>query len=290
MLRSSAGSSVLINANEQHDPAPLGTVVIDVAHGRSGCARALDQGAPLLVTDALSDPELDRASVEQFGDASLLFVPLGADGVFEGVAVVHFFRRRRRIDGYAQRAAEVLAAQAGHVLRRVRETQALQDLATTDALTGLPNRRVFFTRLADLRQGDAIVFLDLDHFKALNDHEGHQRGDEVLRSFGAALRQSLREGDMCARYGGEEFALVLPDTEERGAIDLLARLRSRWEVERPGLTFSAGVARHASGPPTATLGAADGALFEAKAAGRNAVRVAQAPASVTPLRQHRHRA
>ena len=294
MLRSAAGSTLLVNANTEHSGAPTGGLVIDVAHGAIGCARALAQGEPLFISDTSKDPDLSVIMTTRFGHASVLFIPLGSDGAFEGVAVAQYRRRQRRIDDTGQRAAEVLAVQAGHVLRRVRETQALHDLATTDPLTGLPNRRVFFARLADLKRGDTIAFLDLDHFKALNDHEGHQHGDEVLRAFGTALRQEMREGDLCARYGGEEFALVLPATTPKGATELLERLRSRWSVERPGLTFSAGVAQHVSGPPTATLGAADGALFEAKAAGRNAVRVSRAAsgesAPVTSLHEHRYRA
>ncbi|HEX2904973.1 MAG TPA: GGDEF domain-containing protein [Jatrophihabitans sp.] len=146
----------------------------------------------------------------------------------------------------------------------------LRQLAHVDTLTNLANRRDLDLRLAEAGPGDAVVLIDLDHFKQLNDTFGHAAGDEVLTEFGLVIRATLRAGDYAARYGGEEFALVLPATSESDATVTLARLRQRWAVLRPEITFSAGVAalRPELGAATA-LQAADLALYEAKRSGRN---------------------
>ena len=277
LLREEPGSTRLVNVNTAHAAVPPGELVVDVASGTSGIRTALDTGGVLFSADAATDPRLDSRVMSALGATSVLFVPLGAHMSFEGAAVAVFRRRHRGVDVSAQRAAEVLATQAGQVLRRVRESLALQDLAATDPLTGLPNRRTFFSRLVGLDPGDCLVFLDLDHFKGINDTRGHQAGDAVLRSFAVALSASVRAVDVCGRYGGEEFALLLPQTSSDDALLLLERLRQRWRVEMPGVTFSAGVAVHTRRSPTETLAAADTALYEAKAAGRDCSRVAPVP-------------
>jgi diguanylate cyclase (GGDEF)-like protein len=279
LLREEPGSTRLVNVNTAHAAVPPGQLVVDVSSGTSGIRAALDTGGVVFSADAATDPRLDQRVVSTLAATSVLFVPLGAHMSFEGAAVAVFHRRRRGVEASAQRAAEVLATQAGQVLRRVRESLALQDLAATDPLTGLPNRRTFFSRLVGLDPGDCLVFLDLDHFKQINDTRGHQAGDAVLRSFAVALSAAVRAEDVCGRYGGEEFALLLPQTSAEEAQRLLDRFRRRWRVEMPGVSFSAGIAVHARRSPTETLAAADAALYEAKAAGRDCDRVAPAVAA-----------
>ena len=274
LLRDEPGSSQLVNVNEARASAAPGAVTVDVTVGESGSSRAMATGEVLFSSDAAEDQTLDQSVVRRLGVVSALFVPLGAHGSYEGVAVATFRRRRRTIDPDARRAAAALASQAGQVLRRVREAAALQDLAASDSLTGLANRRTFFTRLASLGQGDTLVFLDLDRFKQLNDTRGHQAGDAVLRSFGATMRDVARDSDVVARYGGEEFAVLLPRTTPAAAHAFVDRLRDRWSVEMPGVTFSAGIAAHGGRTPTETLAAADAAVYEAKAAGRATTREA----------------
>jgi diguanylate cyclase (GGDEF)-like protein len=265
LLREAPGSPVLVSVNAAHAPEQPGGVRIDLGGGSSGTRQAMLSGRVVFAAEAESDDALDQALVARFG-----------------VAVFH--RRRRSIDVLGQRAAEVIASQAGQVLRRTRESAALQDLAATDPLTGLANRRTFFSQLADVDRGDSVVFLDLDHFKNLNDTRGHQAGDAVLRSFAATLRDVVRQPDACARYGGEEFAVLLRATSAAAATEVLARLRSRWAVEAPGVTFSAGVAEHQDRSPTETLAAADAALYEAKRAGRSTDRVAPPAAASDVVR------
>ncbi len=156
----------------------------------------------------------------------------------------------------------------------------LEVRAHVDPLTGTGNRYDLPRRLAALRPGDAVVLLDLDHFKALNDTAGHAAGDLVLRDVGALLVGIARNQDTVVRYGGEEFLLLLPGAGAEGAVSLDARLRDTWARQRPDVTFSTGIAVVAApaqgdgplGQPeeagAAALAHADEALYRAKSSGR----------------------
>jgi diguanylate cyclase (GGDEF)-like protein len=188
---------------------------------------------------------------------------------------------RRTLPAASRPAAELVAEEAGRMFEQLRASAALARDAQTDPLTQLANRRTFAHALATLREGDAVVIVDLDHFKGVNDRFGHDVGDDVLRALAGCLRRVARQMDCVARYGGEEFALVLPDAGGIGALRALQRVRSAWADLDPVTTFSAGVAVHESGEDAAdTLRRADAALYEAKGAGRD--RDALAPATVTP--------
>jgi diguanylate cyclase (GGDEF)-like protein len=143
----------------------------------------------------------------------------------------------------------------------------LAESASTDVLTGLPNRRVLDRALGRLTDEEVVVLIDLDHFKQVNDTHGHAAGDEVLRVFGKVLRETVRVRDLVGRYGGEEFLAVLGRSTLPDA--LLERLTAQWSAARPlPITFSAGLAR-SIGDPDATVALADEALYRAKDAGRN---------------------
>jgi diguanylate cyclase (GGDEF)-like protein len=124
--------------------------------------------------------------------------------------------------------------------------------------------------------------LDIDHFKRLNDSFGHPAGDAVLKNSARVLDRQLRRGDLSARYGGEEFVVILPGTEEAGAVHLAERIRSAleksqliFEGTRIGVTASLGVAVwDGAADPEALVAAADRALYAAKQGGRNQVRLA----------------
>jgi diguanylate cyclase (GGDEF)-like protein len=129
-----------------------------------------------------------------------------------------------------------------------------------------------------LQPGDALVLVDLDHFKDVNDRYGHQVGDETLRALAHTLRETARQVDCVARYGGEEFAVVLPEAGIEGARALLQRFRRVWASGDPVTTFSAGIACHAAGRmPRETLRRADAALYAAKDAGRDCDMLADDP-------------
>jgi diguanylate cyclase (GGDEF)-like protein len=155
---------------------------------------------------------------------------------------------------------------------------ALDAEAHTDSLTGLINRRALDTRLSNARSGDTVVMLDLDHFKELNDHGGHPAGDRALAAFGLLLQSAVRGADAAGRYGGDEFILLLADTSPEAAIEVLHRIRAKWTVLHPDLTFSSGVAAvEAFAQVKSALDAADKALYQSKQAGRNADRISYHP-------------
>jgi diguanylate cyclase (GGDEF)-like protein len=162
----------------------------------------------------------------------------------------------------------------------------IRTLATIDELTALANRRHMNEVLAaeERRQsaaggaGTCIALLDIDHFKRINDRHGHAAGDAVLRSFAAALRAGLRDGDLVARWGGEEFLLLLPDTGIGQAQALLERIRldvaalAVAGLDGLRIAFSGGVCVRGAGESFAdTINRADKALYHAKSAGRDRV-------------------
>jgi diguanylate cyclase (GGDEF)-like protein/PAS domain S-box-containing protein len=168
----------------------------------------------------------------------------------------------------------------------------LSALASTDALTGLANRRQFDTTLRKewfraLRDGAplALLMIDIDHFKPLNDRHGHQIGDAYLSAVAGVIERNVRRaGDLAARYGGEEFAVVLPGTAAAGALDIAETIRRAIAAadyravlaDGPAITVSIGVASivpMAGGGAATLVHGADAALYHAKRNGRNRVEI-----------------
>jgi diguanylate cyclase (GGDEF)-like protein len=145
--------------------------------------------------------------------------------------------------------------------------ERLDEEASTDRLTSLPNRRTLERALGRLEADATVIMVDLDHFKSVNDEFGHHTGDEVLLAFGNALQSVVRGTDFVGRFGGEEFVVIL--SSHVGADSFLERLRANWVATRPlPITFSAGIARSV-GDPSKTLRLADAALYRAKEGGRD---------------------
>ena len=169
------------------------------------------------------------------------------------------------------------------VLHRSSLVRQLQTAATTDDKTGLLNagawRELASQQLARCVRANspaALLLIDLDHFKSVNDTYGHLAGDAVLSMVGQALKQELRGHDAVGRYGGEEFAVLLTEVDATSAADIADRVRGRIAGIRPGdgirVTASIGLAlRRPSGTLNDLLGNADAALYRAKAAGRDRV-------------------
>ena len=170
----------------------------------------------------------------------------------------------------------------------------LQHLSQRDSLTGLLNRRAF-TPLLERQAGRlrrygetyALVMVDIDHFKSINDRYGHAAGDAALLVLADLLREAARGVDQIARLGGEEFCMLLPHTDLDGALALGARVRdvvrqAPWSEVGASLTVSVGVAvalmRSETGADV--MARADKALYRAKAAGRDRVVLAEPPAAV----------
>jgi diguanylate cyclase (GGDEF)-like protein len=172
--------------------------------------------------------------------------------------------------------------------RLIRSEARLQELAVTDPLTGVYNRRQFYENLsAEFRRSRrykrplALLLIDIDHFKEVNDRHGHTVGDEVLRTIAQALQRELRSIDLLARFGGEEFVVLLPETTTEAAVTVAEKLRRRvadhvFGAAGASLTISVGVAGLEDGMAREDdlVQSADQALYRAKERGRNRLAVA----------------
>jgi diguanylate cyclase (GGDEF)-like protein len=195
---------------------------------------------------------------------------------------------RGAFDATARRVLGLFANQGAATLYHIRLQQKEKSYAARDGLTGLYNRRAFDERLREIRAAEdrllngrfALLILDLDHFKKLNDTYGHPAGDAALKNTARAIQKVIRGADIAARYGGEEFALIMPNTEEEGALKTADRIRRSieedqviFEAARISVTASIGVAcwpSHAK-DTKGLIAAADRALYAAKQSGRNRV-------------------
>jgi len=204
-------------------------------------------------------------------------------------------RLREEAQAMAERSESIGQHLAGAAERIQLLERSLDDMrhdAATDGLTKLHNRRSFDTRLREfagtaMNSGEplALVLIDIDHFKRVNDNWGHQTGDQVLRLVAATLTADSRPGDFVARYGGEEFALILPSTDSGAAFVVADRVRrgfaGRQIVARGSgktigaVTVSAGGACYEPGERLSEwVERVDRALYVAKQSGRNQVRMA----------------
>jgi diguanylate cyclase (GGDEF)-like protein len=197
--------------------------------------------------------------------------PAGTDPPVAGESAQGDESVERHLSGIAAETADLARALA-------RQANTYKDLAYTDTLSGLPNRRAFEDRAARLRDFSdskplAVLMMDLDGFKPVNDSEGHEAGDRILALMARTIAGGLREGDFVARLGGDEFAALLPRTDLGEAEALAERLRVR--VQGAGsdasVTASIGVAM-LEGDVRRALLRADEALYDAKNSGRNTVR------------------
>jgi diguanylate cyclase (GGDEF)-like protein len=208
-----------------------------------------------------------------------VLVALGAAALASGIGQVI---ARQRLRNMLEQQFELRRVSRYSVRQEARVEALNRELTRTarlDPVTGIGNRRALDETLASLAgRRLAAVLLDLDHFKAYNDRNGHLGGDAALARVGDILRATIREGDLVFRYGGEEFLILLPGGDLAAAMGLAERVRVAVEQDERtgpwGLTVSAGVAvadRFNSTNPTLLLRRADGALYRAKRLGRNRV-------------------
>lgn len=266
---------------------PAAVVVARVADGR---VVQLNPAAAALLRPDESRPIALSALVAE-GEAPVLLGQLRGDGPIERELALRS-GDGRLIPALVAASRVELEGEACIILsmvditaRKALETR-LEDLASTDPLTGLPNRlRFFAVAEAEVRRSRrsgkplAVLMVDLDHFKAVNDRYGHDVGDATLRSFARVARATVRDQDTIARLGGEEFACLLPETDRAGALVLAERLRRAVEgataVEKLDVRLTISIGVSALDPGEAGLDAAlkraDVALYAAKRAGRNRI-------------------
>jgi diguanylate cyclase (GGDEF)-like protein len=262
-----------------HDVDALLPVILETAVSVTGAAGAR------LVADG---EELGRVGATEGGPP--LAIALSA-GPATGGLLVLYPQPGGGFDDEAVQLAEWLAGRASIALQNAHLHRLARQLATTDELTQLPNRRQFDEALAAeviraerFRDPVAVVVADLDNFKDINDRFGHDVGDLVLRAFAGVVRENVRDVDLPARYGGEEFTVLLPATDAEGGRQLAERLRRAAEQltidvgsdSSVSVRSSFGVASFPAEPSAAALmRAGDRALYRAKAAGKNKVVVSE---------------
>jgi diguanylate cyclase (GGDEF)-like protein len=196
---------------------------------------------------------------------------------------------------FTERHRDLFLQFARHVVYPILRIR-LHALATTDTLTGLSNHRAFRTRLQEeiersqrYKHTVTMILIDLDHFKRVNDTQGHPAGDAILAQVGGVLRRCSRGTDLVARYGGEEMVVLCPETQPDEALILAERIRESIENKvfrlptggELRITVSLGIAslpEHGTDANT-LIDAADRALYDAKSMGRNRVCVASPPGS-----------
>jgi two-component system cell cycle response regulator len=201
-------------------------------------------------------------------------------------------RKRSAIDGEAQRMLEVMAIQAAQAVLRAQLFEQMERMATTDGLTSLLNHRTFQVRcdeqLAAAKRYSrkcSLILTDIDHFKSVNDTWGHPVGDLVLKGVAKILKDKARDTDIVARYGGEEFAIIMPETDVKGAQVIAERIREAVMAEifqsdqgPLKVTLSLGIATFpdVAQDKQSMVDLADQCLYFAKRHGRNqSVTVAQ---------------
>jgi diguanylate cyclase (GGDEF)-like protein len=213
------------------------------------------------------------------GECSALCVPVTVLGTPMGV--LHTTAEVGDDELGASRAPlEALAEQAGSRIGVLRAMASSELQATTDPLTGLLNRRSLEAELSSLRERNAeyaVAFLDLDHFKELNDTFGHETGDRALRSFARILSSTARDSDLVCRWGGEEFVVLFPDTTAAQAEPITQRIAgnladSVLTGDVPPFTISVGIAdSETAADPVEVIRTADEAMFRAKQTGRDRI-------------------
>jgi diguanylate cyclase (GGDEF)-like protein len=231
------------------------------------------------------------ATPASVGTVHALAVPMlgSLPGSPKYLGVLSIARHRRHFTREEEELLQYLAGQAVVSIENARLHETVELQAVTDELTGLANLRALHTILESeldrsRRFGTplALVMLDLDHFKQINDEHGHQQGDEVLELVADVLREFSRDIDTPARYGGEELAVVLPQTDSEGAEQLAERIREAVDglevprvdgegVLRLQASFGVAAVPESGSDREGLIAAADAALYRAKRAGRNRV-------------------
>jgi diguanylate cyclase (GGDEF)-like protein len=254
------------------DEEELRSLRIRLGEGLTG--KAASERQPVVSNDAHIDPRAKLVPGTEPIPEAVVCMPLLARDALLGVLTLYRYGTNRAFGNEEIELVADFAAVAAVALDNAKTRSELELLATTDDLTGLPNRRRFRSELereiAAARRYHtplSLLLLDLDDFKAINDGYGHESGDEALREIALAIQQRLRAPDLAARIGGDEFGVLLPQTGEEAA-DALARdlERAVREALTPPLTTTAsiGISTLQVGGANDLFAEADSFLYQAK--------------------------
>ena len=259
--------------------------MLRITPGTGVIGSVYQKGAPMLVEDVTAVPGMRRRP--RYRTNSFIAVPISAGNEVLGVVCV-----ADRLDDAPFSREDLgtlrsLAAPAALALARERakrEAEGFARAAVTDPVSGLFNRRYFQERLEEEldrarrhKTSVALLMIDIDNFKGINDRFGHPAGDLVIRSVGDILKRSVRRFDLCTRYGGEEFAIVMPGSGVENSASVAERIRQRIEAFRSTeteladlrVTASIGMAVSQDASARELLARADQALYQAKQTGKN---------------------
>ena len=255
----------------EYDGVNAETLAIEVGQGITGWVAETKQGA--LVGDSERHPKAVHIPGTTDADESMLAVPVIFEDRLIGVIVIVKVGLHQ-YSGDHLRLMTILANQAAVSIQNARLIERLAMTARTDPLTGLANRRAFEQELEEHlhaipSQTFAVIMLDVDDLKRVNDAFGHAAGDDVLKRVASILIDRLREGDMVSRWGGDEFVLLLPGMDQVGAVSLARRIGGTLlhgdAIVQP-ISASIGIAAFPSDGTTAAalLAAADRSMYQEK--------------------------
>ncbi|GMV44319.1 MAG: hypothetical protein AMXMBFR64_60350 [Myxococcales bacterium] len=266
-------------------PRPEDLVGVTFTLGEGIVGTVFESGHRIVLPDIAAEERF--TSFKGRAQMSGSFVGIPARFSDNRVGVLAF--GRRRLDAFEASYVDFLQIVTNHVamvIRNARLYERMKELATQDELTGLANRRYLLQRMEhEFRRHKrfgtpmAVLMVDVDHFKRVNDRYGHPAGDAVLREVARALESAVRDVDVVGRYGGEEFSVVLPSTRSDAAL-LVAdkvRLAVQERCTRPGdegavtVSVGVGVASETTDTVHSLIDIADQALYRAKTGGRNRV-------------------
>ncbi|MGO8873713.1 MAG: EAL domain-containing protein [Acidimicrobiales bacterium] len=294
-----AGVTVSATDAAEH-PGDAGSGPVAVRTDDPLVVRMMEQREVMVIDQSTADPYL-RRRLDWPGTAASVIAPLFAAGEFLGVVAADYgsdTSPSSSRDGELHERLRGLADQAATALQNLSLLEKVSHMAWHDALTGLPNRRLFEDRVEQelvrsRRVGEPVCmfFVDLDHFKSINDTLGHGAGDDLIQQVARRLVDTVRRQDTVARVGGDEFAILLPGLSDQVSIDQLAQ-RSLEAMSSPFVVFGEDVETSASiGIAMAPdhgdsydelLSRADEAMYRAKARGRNAFQMYSGPPSPDP--------